>query len=91
MIYRYSVPLVNKLPTLFQYLVCNKVKEGLGLSECQMNFFSGAAPMMLDVKQFFAGLDIPITEVSFFVFMVGFFGFLVFPNIVENNIIVFLN
>ncbi|KAK7595016.1 hypothetical protein V9T40_001449 [Parthenolecanium corni] len=58
----YSVPLVNKLPTLFQYLVCNKVKEGLGLSECQMNFFSGAAPMMLDVKQFFAGLDIPITE-----------------------------
>lgn len=58
----YSVPLINKLPALFQYLVCNKVKETLGVSECSVNFFSGAAPLMLDVKHFFAGLDMPISE-----------------------------
>lgn len=58
----YSVPLVNKLPSIFQYLVCNKIKETLGLTESTC-FYSGAAPIMLEVKEFFAGLDIPICEV----------------------------
>ncbi|XP_065207667.1 long-chain-fatty-acid--CoA ligase ACSBG2-like isoform X2 [Planococcus citri] len=57
----YSMPLMNKIPAVFQYLVCNKIKDGLGLSECRY-FFSGAAPIMLDTKEFFAGIDIPICE-----------------------------
>lgn len=56
---------MSKIPAVFQYLVCNKIKEGLGLSECK-HFFSGAAPIMLDTKEFFAGLDMPICEVIFF-------------------------
>lgn len=68
------MPIVNKTAGLFEYLVCNKIKEGLGLSECR-HFFSGAAPIMLDVKEFFAGLDIPICEVrSNFFPLVALFG-----------------
>lgn len=57
----YSTPFMSKIPAVFQYLVCNKIKEGLGLSECKY-FFSGAAPIMLETKEFFAGIDIPICE-----------------------------
>ena len=66
------MPLMNKIPNVFQYLVCNKIKEGLGFSECKY-FFSGAAPIMLDTKEFFAGIDIPICEVIFIPFS-GYFS-----------------
>ncbi|XP_011874843.1 PREDICTED: very long-chain-fatty-acid--CoA ligase bubblegum isoform X2 [Vollenhovia emeryi] len=42
-------------------LVFDKVKAALGLSRCHM-FASAAAPLNIDIKQYFLSLDIPVVD-----------------------------
>jgi long-chain-fatty-acid--CoA ligase ACSBG len=43
-------------------LVYSKVKKELGLSKCRL-FFSGAAPISIDVVKYFVSLNIPIFDI----------------------------
>jgi long-chain-fatty-acid--CoA ligase ACSBG len=47
---------------LWNKLVYNKVREKLGLSECNI-FLTGAAPIKIEVLEYFASLNIPIMNI----------------------------
>lgn len=56
-----------RLPTSFQFslankLVFSKVKETLGLDQCDL-FFTGAAPLSHEIRNYFLSLNIPIVNV----------------------------
>ncbi|XP_014480935.1 PREDICTED: very long-chain-fatty-acid--CoA ligase bubblegum [Dinoponera quadriceps] len=45
-----------------KWLVFDKVKEALGLNKCRF-FISAAAPISIDIKNYFLSLDMPVMEV----------------------------
>jgi len=45
-----------------KWLVFNKIKAALGLNKCCL-YFTGAAPINIDIKRYFLSLDIPLIEV----------------------------
>ena len=58
-----SVPLKLKFQhRLFEKLVYAKIREKIGLDDCQLAL-SGAAPIARDILVFFAGIGLPIHEV----------------------------
>ena len=58
-----SVPLKLKLQhRLFEKLVYSKIREKIGLDQCELAL-SGAAPIARDILVFFAGIGLPIHEV----------------------------
>lgn len=58
-----SVPVGLKIQrALFDKLVYSKIREKVGLDQCEIAL-SGAAPIAPDVLEFFAGIGLPIHEV----------------------------
>ena len=53
----------TKMFKVFQKIYYSKVKEVLGLDQCQA-FFSGAAPLTKETAQYFLSLDIKIMELT---------------------------
>lgn len=58
----FRIPLLSRLFDGFSNIIINKIKHGLGLNECKY-YFSGAAPLSIDIIEFFKSLDINIAEV----------------------------
>ncbi len=58
----YRIPIISRIFVCISNLIINKIKTGLGLNECKY-YFSGAAPLSIDIIKFFQSLNINIAEV----------------------------